>query len=292
MMVFTMKRNIQWDSQPLEEWRTKYAKGKFVDLDGYATHYLERGKGKPVILLHGWFHDSQMWAKNIDALAECFKVYALDLWGFGYSTRAPLDHGYPLYSRQLLKFMDALNISSACLIGQSMGAGTSILFSTQYKDRVNKLVLVTSGGLPNPPQMMSRIVSLPCVGEFMFKLGGSRRGILRSVFVYDERSIAGEYFEDIIRFHYIKGTNKALLSCLRNNFFDKLLNEIQMLGVMRIPALIVWGRHDHTIPVELGQRLHETLKGSNLQILEESAHCPNYEEPEKFNAIVNKFLLD
>ena len=126
----------------------------------------------------------------------------------------------------------------------------------------------------------------------MFKLGGSRRGILRSVFVHDERSIAGGYYEDIIRFHYIKGTNRALLSSLRNNFFDKLLTEIQMLGVMRIPTLIAWGRHDHAIPLEVGKRLHETLKGSRLQVMEESAHCPNYEEPEKFNAIVNEFLLD
>jgi 2-hydroxy-6-oxonona-2,4-dienedioate hydrolase len=110
--------------------------------------------------------------------------------------------------------------------------------------------------------------------------------------VHDERSIAGGYFEDIMRFHYIKGTNRALLRSLRNNFFDKLLNEIHIIGRMRIPSLIVWGRHDHTIPLELGQHLHEILKGSRLQILEESAHCPNYEEPEKFNAIVSEFLLD
>jgi pimeloyl-ACP methyl ester carboxylesterase len=109
--------------------------------------------------------------------------------------------------------------------------------------------------------------------------------------VHDERSIAGGYFADIMRFHYIKGTNSALLSSLRNNFFDKLLNKIQVLGGMRIPVLIVWGRHDRAIPLEVGQRLHETLQSSKLQILEESAHCPNYEEPEKFNAIVNEFLL-
>ena len=47
-----------------------------------------------------------MWSQNMDSLAQTFKVYALDLWGFGYSTREPMDYGYPLYASQLLKFID------------------------------------------------------------------------------------------------------------------------------------------------------------------------------------------
>ena len=78
---------IPWDSQPLSEWAQKHARGKFIDLDGYQTHYIERGDGEPVILIHGFFYDSHMWDENIDALAEHYRVYALDLWGFGYSTR-------------------------------------------------------------------------------------------------------------------------------------------------------------------------------------------------------------
>ena len=108
-----MPQFVRWNSQPLEEWRQKYATGKFIDLDGQSTHYIEKGEGQPVILLHGWFHDSQMWSRNIDALAKSFKVYSLNLWGFGYSTRELLGWGYPLYANQLLKFMDALGINKA-----------------------------------------------------------------------------------------------------------------------------------------------------------------------------------
>ncbi|GAH93034.1 unnamed protein product, partial [marine sediment metagenome] len=82
---------ITWNSQPVDKWRRKYAPGKFIDLGGHITHYIEKGDGHPVILLHGWFHDLQMWSRNIDALAKSFKVYAIDLWGFGYSTREILD---------------------------------------------------------------------------------------------------------------------------------------------------------------------------------------------------------
>jgi len=283
-------KNIPWNSQSLEEWRRRYAKGKIIDLDGHCTHYVEKGQGEPVILLHGWFHDSQMWAKNIDALAKRFKVYALDLWGFGYSTREPMNYGYPLYAGQVLKFMDALNIERASLVGQSMGGGTSILLCTQHRERVNKMVLVCSGGMPNPPLLMTRIACLPGVGEFLFRLRGSRLGILKTVFIYDEKSIGGEYFEELTRHHQIKGTTEALLSSLRKNFFDKLLSEIQRLGEMDLPILIVWGRHDKSIPIDIGLRIHEILKGSRLEILGQSAHCPNYEEPEEFNRIVMGFL--
>lgn len=74
-----MSKFIRWNSQPLDVWAGKYARGKFVDLGGRKTHYIEQGAGDPVILLHGFFYDSYLWAANIDVLAEKFKVYALDL---------------------------------------------------------------------------------------------------------------------------------------------------------------------------------------------------------------------
>lgn len=281
---------IAWNSKPVDEWRRKYAPGKFISLGGHITHYIEKGEGPPAILLHSWFHDSQMWSRNIDTLAKSFKVYAMDFWGFGYSTREILDWGYPLYAEQLLRFMDALGIEKASLMGQSIGGGTSILFCTQHREKVDKIVLVTSGGMPNPPLLMTRISCLRCVGEFLFGLPGSRRGILKTVFIHDEKSIGGGYFEDLSRFHQIRGTTETLLSSLRKNFFDKLLPEINRLGEMEVPILIVWGRHDRSIRLKLGQEMHKILKGSRLEILEDAAHCPNYEQPEKFNELVMGFL--
>ncbi len=121
-----MVKFIPWNSQPLDKMADRHANGKFIELDGNTTHYIEKGEGDPVILIHGFFYDSYMWNNNIDVLAEKFKVYAIDLWGFGYSTREPMDYGYPLYARQLDLFMDALNLPHASLIGQSMGGGTII----------------------------------------------------------------------------------------------------------------------------------------------------------------------
>jgi pimeloyl-ACP methyl ester carboxylesterase len=82
---------ITWNSQKLDDWAKRYAEGESIDLIGRRTHFVERGDGHPVLLLHGFNIDLHTWTKNIDALAAHFKVYALDLWGQGYRTRESLD---------------------------------------------------------------------------------------------------------------------------------------------------------------------------------------------------------
>ena len=223
-----MAEFIPWSSQPLEEWAKKYAAGDIIELNGHSTHYVEKGEGEPLILIHGFFYDSYMWNKNIDALAEGFKVYALDLWGFGYSTRDPLDYGYPLYADQLLKFMDTLNIERASLIGQSMGGGTCILFSVNHRDRVNKMILVDAAGLPNPLPVMGKIANLPKLGEFLVNLKGNfyRKMALSSIYIHDKAFITDSYLEHVTRFHKVKGTTEASLKILRKQFFDTLPDEV------------------------------------------------------------------
>jgi len=285
-----MYKKTRWNSQPLDIWRAKYAKGKFIDLEGHSTHYIEKGDGPSVILVHGWFHDSQMWNRNIDLLASRFRVYAVDLWGFGYSTREAMDWGYPLYADQLIKFMNALDIRKASLVGQSMGAGASILFCIKQQERVDKLVLVSPAGLPNPSPFIDEVVMQRCLKELLLNRDGSRKLMLKTMFIYDEKCVADGYFEKLTRFHKIEGTNEVLVGSLRNDFFDRLLFEIDRLGKMDVPILIIWGRHDKSVNLELGEKMHGMLKGSRLEIIEDSAHCANYEQPDKFNEIVMRFL--
>jgi len=267
-------------------------KGKFIKLDGYSTHYIEKGEGEPVILIHGFLYDSYMWNKNIDVLADRFKVYAVDLWGFGYSTRDPLDYGYPLYANQLLKFMDALNIQKASLIGQSMGGGTSIFFSVNHRDRVNKLILVDPAGMPNPLPLLGKITNLPKVGEFLLGLKSDfyRKMVLSTTFIHDKGVITESYFENVTRFQKIKGTTEILLKILRKRFFHSLPDEIHRLGEMDVPILIIFGRQDKAVPLERGKEMHNILRGSRLEIFENAGHCPHDEQSQKFNQLAVDFL--
>ncbi len=287
-----MAEFIPWNRQPLDEWAKKYATGKFITLDGHSTHYIEKGAGEPVILIHGFFFNSYLWNKNIDALADKFKVYALDLWGFGYSTRDPMDYGYQLYTDQLLKFMDALDIQKASLIGQSMGGGTSIFFSVNHRDRVNKLILVDPAGMPNPLPILGKITNLPKVGEFLLGMKSDfyRKMVLSTTFIHDKGVITESYFENVTRFHKIKGTTEVLLKILRKQFFHTLPDEIHRLGEMDVPILIIFGRQDKAVPLERGKEMHNILRGSRLEIFENAGHCPHDEQSQKFNQLAVDFL--
>jgi len=289
-----MAKYIPWNSQSLDLWAQKYALGKFVDLDGRRTHYTEQGEGDPVILLHGFFYDSYLWAANIDALARNFKVYALDFWGCGYSTREPLDYGYPLYAEQLLLFMDRLGIQRASLVGQSMGGGTAVQFCVQHRQKVNKLLLVDVAGMPNPLPVMGKFFNLPRIGELFMGLNTDliRKQGLRDSFIHNRALITDNYFENVTRFHKIEKTTEVLLAIMRKQFFDKLSDEIHALAQMDPPVLIVWGREDTATPLRRGEEVHRILKGSRLEILDGAGHVPNFERADEFNRLAIDFLRD
>ena len=139
---------VPWNSQPLGKGAEAYAEGKFIDLGGHRTHYLEGGSGNPVILIHGFNLDSQTWIKNIEQLADHFKVFAPDLWGQGYSTREPLDYGYGLFAEQIRLFMEALDIQNALLVGHSMGGAVMSIAGGKFGVDIKKLLLIEPIFLP------------------------------------------------------------------------------------------------------------------------------------------------
>ncbi len=125
LVFFFLPQITQKETFTRDQAASKWAKGKFVTVDGSKIHYVEQGEGKPVILIHGFLYHTVMWNQNIDALAQKFKVYAIDLWGWGFSERLKdTEYSFDRYSKQIIGFMDALKIQKASLVGQSMGEGS------------------------------------------------------------------------------------------------------------------------------------------------------------------------
>src|SRR5260370_28301115 len=108
------------------------------------------------------------WDRVLDALALKFRVYALDLLGFGYSSRLESgDYSYSLYAEQVRQFMDALGLTTASVVGHSMGGGTAIQFAVQHPERVDKLILVDSAASPPPPSATPRAMPRPLLSDFV-----------------------------------------------------------------------------------------------------------------------------
>ena len=283
---------VPWDSQPLLRWAAKHAQGRLTNLGGHTTHYLEQGEGEPVILLHGYFYDSFMWRRNLDALSERFKVYALDFWGSGYSTRQPMEYGYELFSAQLLMFMDALGIPKASLIGQSMGGGVAMLFALQHRDRVDRLVLAAPAGLPNPLPLTGKLFNVGGLGELLMGLptDAIRRAVLKRFWFANPQALTWPEYEGATRFQKIQGTSATALAILRKRFFDTLMPEIQELASLAIPTLLIWGRQDRAIPLSVGRDMSRLLDNARLEVLDGAGHAANIEQAEVFNSLALEFL--
>jgi len=276
-----------------EEAKGHIAPGQFVQAGTDATHYIVRGEGPHLILIHGFLYNTIMWKEVMEPLAKGFRVHAIDLLGWGYSSRLKEgNYSYQLYADQLLKFMDALGITQTSIVGQSMGGGTAILFATQHPERVRKIVLVDAAGLPNPLPLAGRIFALPYLGEFLLSL--PRHAVLRKniqdLFFYDPTRVTNEYMEGVERPFQIKGSGRTVLNILRTLDFGSLSPEIHKLGEMGKPILLLWGREDKAVPLPLGEEMHKILKGSEMKIIEKAGHIPHEEHPEEAARLMIDFL--
>jgi pimeloyl-ACP methyl ester carboxylesterase len=296
LVIIILPRVTSRETLSYEEAVQKHAPGKFVTVDGKKIHYIERGHGDPVILIHGFLYSTLMWKKSMDAFASKFRTYAVDLWGWGYSERLnATDYSFPLYAQQILKFMDALNIPKASLVGQSMGGGTSIYLAAHYPERVNKLVLVDPAAIPYPVTTIGRIYQQPFIGEFLNALPGDAliENNIKTIWFYDRNKVSREYLQEVVQPLRIRGTSEGLMCILRSMLKPPYVeDEVNMLAQTNKSILIVHGREDKAVPLDRSEKLHRLWQGSKLVVFEKAGHSPHEEHPEEFNRIAIDFLSE
>jgi pimeloyl-ACP methyl ester carboxylesterase len=294
LIIIVLPQITSKETCPYEETVQKFAKGKFIAVDGKKVHYLEAGSGPPVILIHGFLYHTVMWKQNINALAEKFKVYVIDLWGWGYSERlGEKEYSFERYGKQIVGFMDAMNIKKATLVGQSMGSGISVYMAAHYPEKVDRLILVGPAVLPNPMTTIGKIYQLPFIGEFMNAIPGDAlmKNNIRTVWFFDKNKASDEYCKEVLQPLCIKGSYAGLMFILRNVLKEPYVEkEANLLSKMNIPTLIIHGREDKAVPLDRSQKLNGLWKGSKLVIFEKAGHTPHEEYPEKFNKLAIEFL--
>ncbi len=272
----------------------QYARGRIITVDNKKIHYIEKGAGTPVILIHGFLYNTAMWERNIDELSRKFRVYAIDLWGWGYSQRLLKDaYSFDLYSRQIIAFMDALKISRASLVGQSMGGGISVYTAAHNPDRIDRLILVAPAVIPYGLPLDARIFKLPFVGEFLISMPGDSlmTDNLKNIFFYDKTRVTDEYAAAVLRPIHIEGTLAGALYIHRHVLVPPVVEkEAKMLAAMDKPILIIHGRDDRAVPLDRSEELARMWKTSKLVIFDKAGHCPHDEHAERFNRLALDFL--
>ncbi len=252
-------------------------------------------QGETALLLHGLGASADIWAHNMEALAECHRVYAIDLPGFGRSGRpetfSPAD-----YTGFIDDFMKALDIDRAHLIGQSLGGGIAIQQALRFPGKVDKLVLVDSAGLGKEVIWTLRAMSLPMIGELFSRPSRAGVRIFFQLAVRNPSLITGDFIDLYYELFSRPGFSRFLLEVIRSlvdihGVRDDVIHPIlERLQQIKSPTLILWGEKDRVLPLKHAYQAKERIPGSELYIFQDCGHLPFFEKSEEFNRRVLHFL--
>jgi pimeloyl-ACP methyl ester carboxylesterase len=270
--------------------------GRFTEVNGQRIHYLDYGEGPPVLLLHGGGAGSAIWFRQIEMLAQTRRVIAPDHPVFGLSGQdpygAPLDESLVSYLNGL---MDALNFASADIVGLSMGAQAALALTIEKPERVNRLIMVSGGGLGRSIPLVFRLSTVPLLGRLIVRPNRwGQDNYFKTMEVvesdFEDAATYQQYAYDVTR---AKGHARAMRSSLRtttNMIGQKQVFSDDELRSISTPLLAIWGEHDPVFPLEHGLRLAGLVPSSSLHVVEDAAHVPLLDHVEEVNGLIDGFL--
>jgi pimeloyl-ACP methyl ester carboxylesterase len=251
--------------------------------DGVVTRVLECGMGDDaVILLHGLGARANRWQETLPALAEAaYHAYAFDFPGHGFASKgAEIVLSVPAFAKLTIAVLDALEIKRAFLIGTSLGGHVAATVACKIPDRIRGLVLVGTIGIAP----MGREVGNAIRQSVRQTDRASIERKFASVFA-DPSRLSPAMIEEEWRVNNSPGARESFT--ILGDYFaeradlDAVGQELSAL-LERVPALLVWGSRDKVVPIEIGRRSSEILKGTDLAVIEGVGHAPYLEEPAAF----------
>jgi pimeloyl-ACP methyl ester carboxylesterase len=270
-----------------------------VELHGQTVTFRRAGSGPAILLVHGITSSSRTWRQVIPGLAGDFDVIAPDLLGHGRSGKPRGDYSLGAYASGLRDLLAILGVERVTVVGHSLGGGIAMQFAYQFPEMLERLVLVDSGGLGEEVSLALRAATLPgaevvlpllfspvtrsvgrAVGRALGRLGlrasANTRGLVEGVdslgnaearraFVHTARSVidpAGQRVDARDRLYLSRD----------------------------VPTMLVWGQNDRIIPLAHGERAHELMPHSRLEVFPRAGHFPFNDDPERFVEVLSDFI--
>jgi pimeloyl-ACP methyl ester carboxylesterase len=237
-----------------------------VQVHDWPVHYEVAGEGEPLVLVHGLSESTRLWYRNLPELAEHYRVYLIDLPGFGGMRRFHRQFDLKQSGLWLAAWMQALELEQINLVGHSMGGYVSMALAATHPERVKRLVLVDSIGIP---------FNLP-VHRLVYP---ALKAIARTI----------PSFWVCIGYDYLRAGPRMVLNASRQIV---ALEAAEVVAAVRVPTLVIWGENDDLVPLTLGRRLHASLAGARLHVLPGTNHFCMFEKPHEFNQVLLTFLQE
>ncbi|MFN2615929.1 MAG: alpha/beta fold hydrolase [Thermoleophilaceae bacterium] len=270
-----------------------------LTLHGHRVVYRLSGEGPLLVLVHGITSSSQTWESIGPRLAERFTVLAPDLLGHGRSAKPRGDYSLGAYASGIRDLMISLGFERGTFVGHSLGGGVAMQLAYQFPERTERLVLVSSGGLGREVSLVLRAATIPGAEVVLPLLASNRllgagRGVGR--FLDRVRLSPKTDIAEIARGHASLADPEA-----RAAFVHTLRAVVEPSGqrvdardrlylAREVPFLIMWGEEDSVIPARHGQRAHELVRGSRLEVLPDAGHFPHLDQPDRFLEVLADFV--
>jgi 2-hydroxy-6-oxonona-2,4-dienedioate hydrolase len=266
----------------------------FVDAGGIRTRYLSAGADNqpPLIFLHGTGGHAEAFVRNLADHGKVFRTFAIDMVGHGWTDKPDRLMDIAAYVDHLARFLDAVRIDRAHISGESLGGWVAARFALTHPDRLDRLVLNTTGGSTAHPQVMAKIIELStrAATNPTWEFIKARLEWLMA----DPASVTDDLVAARQAIYSAPGFSEAMRRILvlqdmevrkRNLIADAEWRQIKS------KTLVLWTTHDPTNPVAEGARIAAMIPQSSFVVMKNCGHWPQFEDAPTFNAIHIDFLL-
>jgi 2-hydroxy-6-oxonona-2,4-dienedioate hydrolase len=266
----------------------------YLNAGGVGTRYLRAGDSdKPVlVLLHGSGGHAEAYVRNLEAHAEDFWTWAIDMLGHGYTDKPghPLEIGH--YVEHLMAVLDAIGAERASLSGESLGGWVAARAAIDHPHRVDRLVLNTAGGSQADPEVMQRIITL--------SMAAAENPTWETVQTRIKWLMAdkSKNYEDLVASRQRVYRQPGFVAAMRDIMAlqDPQIRARNLLGpaeygAITAPTLVLWTSDDPTADVSEGRRIASMIPGARFELMAGCGHWPQYEDAKTFNRLHLDFLL-
>ncbi|MEX0730751.1 MAG: alpha/beta fold hydrolase [Aquisalimonadaceae bacterium] len=266
--------------------------GSTLSVNGRSVNCHDLGQGRPVVLIHGSGPGVSAWANwrlTIPVLAEHFRVLAPDMVGFGFSERpAGVNYSLDTWVDQLIGLLDALELDSADIVGNSFGGALALATAIRHPRRVDRLVLMGSVGVP-----FELTPGLDAVWGYTPSIANMRR--LLDYFAYDRGLVNDELAELRYKASIQPGFQEAFSSMFpapRQHGIDALASREADIRDLGNETLVIHGRDDQVIPLSTSLTLSSWIARSQLHVFGRCGHWTQIEHAARFTRLVTDFLSE
>jgi len=267
---------------------------KRVEMHNLSIAFEDEGEGNPVVMIHGYPLNRQIWRSQWERLADSARIIAPDLRNHGETTlhrKNKLNetiHNMELLADDIAQLLDALSISSPVVVnGLSMGGYAAFAFYRMYPDRVRGLILTaTRARSDSEGEKENRIkaINIAQVQGVGAIVDSMLPRLLSPKTIKHKPDLVAT-----IRQIMLSSSVEGVVGDLRGMMVR--LDSIPHLSRIQIPVLILAGKDDQIIPMDEAQAMHDLIPDSRLEIIDDAGHLLNMEQPKMYNRIVREFIV-